>query len=142
MRVCPSYCRKKKNRENLAGCNFTDATERKNGPLASADAPRCGLLRLLEFRLKIKDSRIFSFLGFDDIGNRERGREREGREKRRRREIRFSTRRLLFRVSTNDRIDIVIFLPLPSSSSSSSSFSSSFFLPSLLHIPFVLNAAR
>lgn len=97
---------------------------------------------LLEFRLKIKDSRIFSFLGFDDIGNRERGREREGREKRRRREIRFSTRRLLFRVSTNDRIDIVIFLPLPSSSSSSSSFSSSFFLPPLLHIPFVLNAAR
>ena len=98
---------------------------------------------LLEFRLKIKDSRIFSFLGFDDIGNREREREREkGKRRRRRREIRFSTRRLLFRVSTNDRIDIVIFLPLPSSSSSSSSFSSSFFLPPLLHIPFVLNAAR
>lgn len=35
---------------------------------------------LLEFRLKIKDSRIFSFLGFDDIGNREREgkKEREG----------------------------------------------------------------
>lgn len=33
---------------------------------------------LLEFRLKIKDSRIFSFLGFDDIGNREREGEREG----------------------------------------------------------------
>lgn len=36
---------------------------------------------LLEFRLKIKDSRIFSFLGFDDIGNRKRGEERERRGK-------------------------------------------------------------